>query len=207
VGRLSDAIGRYGLVGTARRAATKAAGLAYLHQEHVWYELPLGLERPRRLLPPELRLETTPEADAAERWHGRAGDREAFSCLIYRGQTPVLAAPGGRMPLPDRTVSLEDSVTDPAFRGRGVAPAAWTAIADALEAEGVERMVTKVAIENASSRRAVEKAGFAEVALQRVTRIGPLKRVAFVVYGGFGAELAHGLMGNDRWFKQRRPPG
>ncbi len=188
--RAADILARYGLAGTLRRAAEKATQLAYLHEEHVWYELGLGGERPRRELPPELRLEQGSPGGGGERWTVRDGDHEAFSCWIYRRRTPVLAAPGGSLPLPEGAVCLEDSVTSPDFRGRGIAPAAWSAIADALAAEGVERIVTKVAVENTPSRKAVGKAGFVEVALQRLTRIGPRKRVEVEVYGGVGAELA-----------------
>src|ERR1019366_4030075 len=52
-----------------------------------------------------------------------------FSCWIFHGLTPVAAAPGGKLALPDGTVCVEDSIAAAAARGRGIAPAALTAIA------------------------------------------------------------------------------
>jgi GNAT superfamily N-acetyltransferase len=75
-------------------------------------------------------------------------------------------------------VCLEDSVTAPLARGRGVAPAAWSAIADELAGEGVRRMITKVRVDNLPSRKAVEKVGFEGVALMHFKRIGPLRRTS-----------------------------
>jgi RimJ/RimL family protein N-acetyltransferase len=188
--RVAEVVARHGVGGTGRLLAAKAVEQAYLREEHVWYELDLGSERPRPALAPGLRLEKRPAAADAETWHVCEGDREAFSCWIYRVRTPVLAAPQGWLTLPAGTVCLEDSVTQPDFRGQGIAPAAWSAIADALAAEDVLRIVTKVAVDNAPSRKAVTKAGFVEVALQRLTRVARRKQVTVDVYGGCGDELA-----------------
>ena len=84
-----------------------------------------------------------------------------FRCWIYRGRAPVLAAPGGWLELPADTVVLEDSATTPRARGRGIAPGAWTAIADSLRDEGLAHMITKVGVENEASRRAVARRGSA----------------------------------------------
>ena len=101
----------------------------------------------RRALEPDLplldQLPTTSPVEARVRidaghdlWIVLEGDRPLFSCWIFRGRTPTIAAPGGQLPLPADTVCLEDSVTVAAARGRGIAPAAWAAIADALAAGG-----------------------------------------------------------------------
>jgi L-amino acid N-acyltransferase YncA len=79
--------------------------------------------------------------------------------------------------LPPGVASLEDTVTSPLARGQGVAPAAWSRMADALAERGVGTMVTTVESENAPTHRAVSKVGFAEYAAVRYTRIGPRRRV------------------------------
>ncbi len=56
----------------------------------------------------------------------------------------MAAARGGWLSLPEGTVCLEDSVTSPDYRGRGVAPAAWSQIAAAAAEDGYATMVTKV---------------------------------------------------------------
>jgi RimJ/RimL family protein N-acetyltransferase len=76
------------------------------------------------------------------------------------------------MALAPGTACLEDSVTASAARGRGVAPGAWTAIAEGLAAEGVRRLITKVEVDNIPSRRAVEKVGFRAVSLMDFVRVG-----------------------------------
>jgi RimJ/RimL family protein N-acetyltransferase len=70
--------------------------------------------------------------------------------------------------LPPDVVALEDSLASPAFRGRGVAPSAWAMIADTYGERGKRWMITKVAVENTASRRAVEKAGFREVGIMQI---------------------------------------
>ena len=70
---------------------------------------------------------------------------------------------------------LEDSATSPRARGRGVAPGAWTGIADSVRDEGLEHMITKVGVENAPSRKAVTKAGFRELGVMRLVKRGPRK--------------------------------
>jgi RimJ/RimL family protein N-acetyltransferase len=78
-------------------------------------------------------------------------------------------------------VCLEDSVTSAAARGRGIAPAAWGAIADTLALEGQRKMITKVTVENTASRRAVTKSGFEEIALMHFRRRGPIHRTSIQV--------------------------
>jgi RimJ/RimL family protein N-acetyltransferase len=207
--QLIRSVDRHGLIGAGRRVLGEAWSLAYLHQEHVWYSLELAPERPRRSMPDELRItregadgDLPPlagdeaherHASGAEIWVVRDEDQAAFACWIFRERAPVLAAPTGWLEIPSGAVVLEDSVTSPSFRGRGIAPAAWSAIADSLTVEGLERMLTKVEVENASSRRAVEKASFAEVAIMRLTRVGFRKRVEIEAFDPMGFILAEKL--------------
>jgi ribosomal protein S18 acetylase RimI-like enzyme len=74
-------------------------------------------------------------------------------------------------------VCLEHSITAPTHRGQSIAPRAWTHIARVLAAEGQEAMITKVELENTPSRKAVVKAGFREMAVQRFERRGRRERV------------------------------
>ena len=186
----------------------------YRKEEHVWYQLDVKGERPRREFVEGVRLVRAKpeeagrveelgqvESEARERlaqgndlWLAIDDqDRALFACWTFRSETPVVAAPGGSLELPTGTACLEDSVTSPLARGKGIAPASWTAIADALANEGFEAMITKVTTDNAPSRKAVEKAGFREIALMRLTRIGPRQQVALSRSGGVADAIARGL--------------
>lgn len=199
-------------VGAAARQSVKLARRrVYLVEEHLWYALDLGGERPRRELPEEVRLgrpghdrlegavemgqriEEVRERLSAgnDLWLAEDDGGPLFRCWIYRRRAPVLAAPGGWLELPDDTVVLEDSATTPRARGRGIAPGAWTAIADALRDEGLVHLITKVGVANEPSRKAVAKAGFREIALMRLVKTGPRKRTTIhQAEPGLGDELA-----------------
>lgn len=207
VARLRRGMRRYGARGAAIRAAEIARELVYMHQVYVWYELALREDHPRRALEAGLRLHRATagdlglldelwEIDRAEArrrlgnegslWLVLDGDRPAFSCWTFRGRTPIRAAQGGWLPLPDGVVALEESMTAASYRGRGIAPAAWSAIADALSDQS-GRMVTTIEEENAASRKAVEKIGFREVGRATTTRRGP--RLTVEVSGEAAGEL------------------
>jgi RimJ/RimL family protein N-acetyltransferase len=185
--RFRRGLRRHGLAAGARIVAAKLRPARRYTASHIWYELALAGDRPRRELAPEfeLRQATTPDLgllhqlppdqavapvlpDEARRriddggtlWLVTEGDRLAFACWIFRGRTPVWAARGGALELPADVACLEDSHASPDFRGRGVAPAAWAGIADHYQRLGLRALVTKVAEDNQPSRRAVEKAGF-----------------------------------------------
>lgn len=195
--RLRGSVRRRGLAGTAHALGGRLREKAYSREEHVWYALdlrerprppmPRGLEL-RRLQPGQLgRLEELPnhaahaiearQADDAELWAVLEAAEPAFACWIFPTRTPVAAARDGWLAVPEATVCLEHSVTSPAYRGRGVAPAAWAAVADHVGEAGSSAMITKVSSDNLPSRRAVEKAGFREVAAMRLARLGPRRRV------------------------------
>ncbi len=190
--RASKATRKHGVVGTARlisaRAVTRRAELR-------WYRLDLAGKRPRCGLDASLVLRrgtaedvdlvtqlpqsphvTVMTADViearlrtgAELYVVTEGDVAAFSCWIFFGKAPVFGAAGGGIELPRDTVMLEDSLASPRFRGRSIGPGAWTCIADILQDRGCSAIVTKVDVENTSSCRAAEKAGFYEIARMKV---------------------------------------
>lgn len=205
-----------GVGAAARHSIDLARSHLYLVEEHVWYELDVDGERPRRELPDEVRLLKAGDdrlggavemgqridevrarrAAGNDLWLAEDDGGPLFRCWIYRERAPVLAAPGGWLELPADTVVLEDSATTPRARGRGIAPGAWTAIADSLRDEGLVHMITKVGVENEASRKAVAKAGFREIGVMRMVKAGPRKRTT--VDGatpGLGATLAERLAG------------
>ena len=215
--RLRSAVREDGVTGVARRIAERGTHSLVLSEEHIWYSLDLAGERPRRELPEgfELHLATEAEADDAAHLPNQPGIEEvrariagtadyyivrehgtpAFACTIFRERTPTIAARGGWLELPADTVCLEDSGTSPDFRGRGVAPGAWTAIADALAERGFKTMLTKVTVENEPSRKAVTKSGFREAADMRMRRVGPFRRVVLSPLGAPGAEFIISALG------------
>lgn len=192
VGRARRALRRYGVAGALGRSLELArAAAAGSEEEHVWYELPLAPGRPRRELDPAFVLVAATEdqlphldelwaidrAEALRRltgdgalWLVLAAGRPAFSCWTFRGRMPIRSADGGWLALPDDTANLEESMTAAAYRGRSLAPAAWSLIADRLAADGLRRLVTKVEERNAASRAAVVKAGFREIGRTVATR-------------------------------------
>lgn len=209
-----NAIRRYGVSGTLKRVWELTSADPVLRESHVWYSLDPAADRPPRDLAPELALRagtvadlsllTTLETIAPEEgdkrlreghdwWLVLEGDRALFSCWIFRGQTPASAAPGGHVALPEGTVCLEDSVAHADARGRGIAPATWTTVAARLAAEGKRQMITKVAVENTPSRRAVEKIGFASVAIMHYRRFGPFSRTSLELQDTPGAFLLEQL--------------
>lgn len=218
IARLRRVVAREGLRGAAARAGELALARVVLHEQHVWYELDLVAARPRRPLAEGLELRRLPPGGDVSAYEAiqplgakgvaayRACDGTAwvvtedespiFGCWTFPARAPVMAAPGGVLELPPATALLEDSVTTPAARGRGVAPATWTQVADTLRDEGATRMITKVEVENAPSRRAVEKAGFREVALMDFRRTGPRRQVRVSgAEDGLGPALAARLGG------------
>ena len=215
--RISHALAktrREGIRAALSRAWELGQRPVYNSEEHVWYQLDVKAERPRREFVEGVRLVRAGadeayrveelgqvETEARERlsasndlWLALDNeDRTLFVCWTFRGETPVAAAPHGQLPLPAGTACLEDSVAAPLARGKGIAPASWTAIADILATEGFESMITKVTTDNAPSRKAVQKSGFREIGVMRLTRMGPRQRVVLAASGGVAAVLAQSL--------------
>jgi L-amino acid N-acyltransferase YncA len=211
VGRVVGSVRQHGVAATLREVVNRARPHVMLDEAHVWYQLDLDRVE-LRTMPPGTRLERAngplvekvaeldrSPADAREHLAGEGdvwlvlgdGDQPLFLCYTYRRAVPVIAAPGGTLDLPSGVACLEDSQTSPAARGRGIAPAAWDTLGAELAGEGVRTLITKVGVENAPSRRAVEKAGFREIALMEHRRRGPWRRTRVHVSGdGIGTELA-----------------
>ena len=193
---------RDGIIAVLQRAASCAGRVtrrwAYSSQRHGWYLLNLCSERPHRKLSEGFALARAGEDEltsleqlptvgylegrrllfaGADLWIVRGDGHPVFSCWIFRDRTPVFAAHGGWLELPPGIVCLECSVTAPRYRGRGIAPAAYCAIADTLAGEGVAAIVMKIEEGNVSSRRAVEKVGFHEIAAMHFLRVGPWSHV------------------------------
>jgi ribosomal protein S18 acetylase RimI-like enzyme len=202
--RTQDGVRRHGLGGTLRLAGRRLTHRVYMKEAHRWYELDLTGERPRKELPagfslvranadqlPLIKKLPTVKLEEAERrhrddaalWLVLEGETPAFACWTFFGRLPVFAASEGALALPPHTVGLEDSVTSPDYRGRGLAPAAWSMISDILVSEGYTTMITKVAEENVPSRKAVEKAGFQDVAGMRLVRLGSRRTVSVEASG------------------------
>jgi RimJ/RimL family protein N-acetyltransferase len=197
--RMRRGIRRHGVSGSIRHAVQRMGRRLYLNEAHHWYELELNPAASGRAMMPEgLRLvrasqeqlpllERLPTVklqegerrlgEGAALWFVMEDDEPAFACWTFSGEMPAYAAPGGRMKLPEGAAGLEDSVTSPEYRGRGVAPAAWSAISQRLFADGYRTMVTKVEERNVPSRRAVEKAGFVDVGVMRLRKLARRRRV------------------------------
>lgn len=196
VERVERGVRRFGIAASLARVAslawTAACRACYLRERHLWYTLDLRIARPAAVMPGGFELRRAGPADiallqdlptiglheaqarhraGADLWLVLDDGAPAFACWIFRERTPVLAARGGWLPLPPATACLEDSVAAPAYRGRGLAAAAWSAIAGDLARGGMTSIVTKVREDNAASRRAVEKAGFEPTALMSLTRL------------------------------------
>ena len=104
-------------------------------------------------------------------WMVLEGRRLAFACWIFHDSAPVSAARDGRLVLAPEIVCLEDSVASPGFRGRRIAPAAWSGIADWLQQGGTRSIITKIEENNALTRRAIAKRGYREIATMHFRRV------------------------------------
>ena len=218
IGRIREIVGRRGIRGTLG-ALTRILPWTRWHDEFEFYELDLTApDRPRppftgalalrrgeaqdiallAQLPHDPEVTTMSAERAQERlasgamfWLVTEHDRVAFCCWNFLGQGPLSGAQGRWRPIPQEVVLLEDSISSPEFRGRGVAPAAWSAIADTHAAAGRTGMITKIAADNDAVRRALVKAGFRDVAHMR--RSGPVWRMRIAVTGPEGGPSGHWL--------------
>ena len=156
ISQLRLALHRHGVRGTIGKLKQRARESLYLDRTWIWYELPLGADRPHASLPPGLVLSRGGASESslldelpsgndqwrARRWLEAGNDlwlvldeaRPVFACMIFHRSTPTRAARGGWLPLPPDTVCLEASSTSASYRGRGlIGPAAWSQIADKLD--------------------------------------------------------------------------
>lgn len=206
--RLRRVFLRHGIAGCvilgARFAAHYLSTALYRHERHVWYSATTSDVKAIRPLPKGLNLlragrehldllsqsnlygwsaAETFLAEGGDLWIVREGERPVFCCWIFRERIPTVAVRGGWKGLPSNTVCLEEAVTDPGYRGRGIAPAAWSLIAQTLNEEGVRKIVTKVEEANKSMRRALLKTGLHQVAMVDYLKMGGLSRVRVVPVG------------------------
>lgn len=200
--RLKRSLLRHGFVGcvilAARTVAQFLSTALYRHERHVWYVADPAAVKADHPLPKGFTLKRSGREDLAllsesnlygwsaaetflaergELWIVRDGERAAGCCWIFRERVPTVAARGGWKDLPTNTVCLEGAVTGADYRGRGIAPAAWSLIAQRLHEKGVRIIITKVEEANKSMRRAVRKAGFQEVAVMDYLQVVGLSRV------------------------------
>jgi L-amino acid N-acyltransferase YncA len=215
--RVARSLRAHGVRGVAKRVAWPWIIHVRLHERHIWYELDLRAAHPPCHLPGGFESRRADESDLPnvadlpdaapvsrmrrlrdkghDLWLVERDGAIAFVCWIFRGRAPVTAAKGGWIELPDTIVSLEDSLTVAAFRGRGIAPGAWSAIAEALRAEGVHALITKIEDHNRASRAAVAKAGFREVAEMTLDRDWGRSHVTVSPSTGTGRLLASLIVG------------
>jgi GNAT superfamily N-acetyltransferase len=201
---------RDGALGAARRVARRAGSYAALSEDHLWFVLDADAQRPRPPLAPGLTLIRPASSDLQlleqlttvvprtararidagnDLWLVLEGDRMLLNMWVFRDRTPTIAVPGGLLALPSDTVCLEDVEAVPAARGKGIAPAAYAAIADAMLAEGKRWIVNKTTVENESAQRAVQKAGFEAVAQMHFRRRGRRSRTWLELLDGPGASF------------------
>lgn len=205
--RLVRVVRRRGVAQTIGFAASQVVRMAYLREAHIWYALNLLGSHPSLALPEGFRLFRAEPVNlpllaqlptvgphegsrrlqaGADLWLVVEGPAVAFSCWTFHHRLPAIAARHGSIELPPHTVGLEDSVTGSAYRGRGLAPAAWSMVAAIVADDGIETMVTKIEENNLPCRRAIEKAGFRAVASMDLERIGGVSRIALRPYEGQG---------------------
>jgi GNAT superfamily N-acetyltransferase len=210
-GRLLNRLRLEGPGATARAVVLRLRKLAYVREEHVWYGRDLTVRGAHRELPEGLRLvradatevgtvarlgQNPDEASARvaagnDIWLVLEGDDPLFLCFTFRHATPVIAAVEGSLSLPPGTACLEDSVTAPEARGRGIASAAWTLIGEELRRDGFRKLVVKIETSNVASERVAEKSGFRPVAVMHHQRTGVRRHTAVLALGGgLGDELA-----------------
>lgn len=187
---LIHSVRRHGFVGCLHRfmflTVKSIRRRSSVHERHLWYWLDLTVERRQLVMPGGMELvrgglQDLPllaqlkrmgmfEAewrlsDGAELWIAKEGAQAAACCWIFRDRAPLLAARGNWLRLPPNTVILEDVMTHAAYRGRGIAPAVLTQVADDLARRGASAMLAKVEANNVVSQRMVEKAGFVLIAV------------------------------------------
>ena len=148
-------------------------------------DLPVTIDLLRELdVPDYLRLR--PGADVAEIL-GRL--QRGLRCFIARYEGRIVHAGwvttsharvdylDVEMPLAPGDAYQFESFTAPAFRGRGIAAARVSAMADHLARDGQRRLIACVLPENTAALRVLEKAGYRAVGRIGALRCGPWRRI------------------------------
>lgn len=183
-----------GVRGVVKAVLSRLPVTIYLHERHHWLEFDLRREQPEIPMPEGFALTSGKSDDLGaldemgsqfsqaanllesgqELFVVRHGDRPAFTAWIYHGTMPTNAIPGGWLTLPPTYLNLEDSIANPDFRGRGLAPASWSAImADVRRRHpGAERVFTIILEDNVVTRGGTSKAGFRGFAVVDIVKFG-----------------------------------
>src|SRR5215210_396246 len=198
ISRVRYQLSRYGFKATFVKVAQWLRKRVYLKETHVWCELILEVERPRRNLPSDVELvradisdlpqfqDLTTMTEMAMRedqareqieadndlWLAIQDGRAVFACWIFHSEVPMIAALGGKLSLAPGISCLEGSIASPHYRGRGIATGVWSQIADKLQQDSIRSLITKIEITNIRTRRAVAKVGFREIAIMYFRRVG-----------------------------------
>lgn len=194
--RLSRGLERFGAVGLVRRAVGRVFST---NEVYVWYVLDLQRLVPMALRPGYVLHRSSEEEaewlhevpaipvqegrrrieDGEQLWFVLKDDKPVFACSAFVHVLPLEAARKGRYPLPKGVACVDDALTSPEHRGRGVAAAAWMTIAERLRDDGLEVLIAKVPEDNIASRRTHEKTGFLPVSVMHRRRRGLRTRVIF----------------------------
>ena len=177
-------------------AAQRLPFTVYVHQRFCWTEMDLGTA-PVLPLPEGLVLTSAGVDDLGalrelgawfersrdwldaghELWLVRDGERPVGSFWVFHGMAPTDSAPHGWVSMPDGMINIEDTVTDPEYRGRGIAPAMYSQVYDRQKRSGrAEMVIGGVPEANHANRRAVAKSGWREFALVDVKKYGLIRR-------------------------------
>lgn len=108
-------------------------------------------------------LTTAPDADPTRRYFvGTLNERVVYriTCAISAPALERLLSADIRASLPEPVALVSDGSTDPAFRGRGIHPAALRWMASWARENEVRTLVTFIEERNGASRRGAVKAGF-----------------------------------------------
>ncbi len=196
--RTTSALRRHGLGGFGRRVLRRLGPVPRWAAVWIWYELDLTAVRPapgagsrdlelRRAgaddlgvldrLPPDSWVSYMTRdigarwiRDGGTLWLASIGGSPAMVCWTFTGQAPLHGARRGRVVLPADVVFVEDVLTWPAFRGRGVASSVLASIAADHALSGARTLVTRVQVPNVVSRRLFERLGFREVARMQIVK-------------------------------------
>jgi GNAT superfamily N-acetyltransferase len=174
----------FGPINALRRAETAGGNWRWYRLElsrNAPLELPPGMELRRcgeADIPLFAELEPVASRDAKRRlgaggtlWLVIADGRPAFAAWTFPERVPIGQARNGWLELPEDTAQLKDLVTAKAARGRGIATAAISLIADHVASEGADFLVGRVEDGNVASLRVYDKLGFVALDDDDPTRV------------------------------------
>lgn len=194
--RARRGLAQYGAVRSAREAANR---ILTHGDEHVWFVL--DLDRVERLplvdgytlrrgedadLELIRNLRALPTREARERlatevqvWLMLRGGEPAFVCSVFPRSFPTEGAPQGELQLPADVAALGNLVTNPDHDSGELGPAAQTAVAEELKAQGFKVLVAKVGVGNPALQAVLQQGGFRPVSVMHRQRRGFRTTVSF----------------------------